>query len=86
MGDYDGDLVNDYQMANGSVFTDCSAHGRSLWLPPSVTAKHKVMRCCKLISAPVEITEVHSNRVFDIDGSPALDIIFQTPEADTSEA
>jgi hypothetical protein len=44
------------------------------------------MHCCKLISAPIEITEVHSNRVFDIDGSPALDIILETPDADTSEA
>ena len=86
MGVYDGGLMSDYQRANCSVFTDYSAHGRSLWLPPSVTAKHKVMHCCKLISAPIEITEVHSNRVFDIDGSPALDIIPETPGADPGEA
>ena len=86
MDDYDGGLVSDYQRANGSVFTDCWARGRRLLLPPSVTEKHKQMRSCTLISAPIEITEGHRNRVFDIDGSPALDIIPETPGADPGEA
>ena len=84
-----GGLVGDLQMANSFIFAGDAVlrHGASgVLLPPAISATHKIMHGCTPISAPMEITGVDKNCVFEIDGRPALDVVLETLGADTSEA
>ena len=76
-------------MANSFIFAGDAVlrHGASgVLLPPAISATHKIMHGCTPISAPMEITGVDKNCVFEIDGRPALDVVLETLGADTSEA
>jgi hypothetical protein len=85
---FGGGMVGDLQMANSFVFdgTGVQQHiAVGVLLPHAMEAHCKTMHGCIPISAPMEITAVDGNCIFELDGKPALDVILEVTGSDRSE-